>query len=67
MDKKWKIGDVVRLKSGGVAMVVAGYKLTTPYDSESYIAEDETDVKVSWQLNGKASYSVYHEDMLEED
>lgn len=52
MAQKWKIGDVVQLKSGGPPMTVRGY-------------EKGTDVICQW-IDGKKPYTErYHEDQLQ--
>lgn len=52
---KFHIGDVVKLKSGGMPMTVEGY--TVPFEGQ---------VKVAWfDSEGKPQRGVYHEETLD--
>jgi uncharacterized protein YodC (DUF2158 family) len=55
MAGKWKTGDVVRLKSGGLPMTVAGPAGVVDPDAVACV----------WQVGSAEQRHRYHEDMLE--
>jgi uncharacterized protein YodC (DUF2158 family) len=57
MEKKFTIGNVVRLKSGGPKMTVNGYY---SFDGE----DSDTDVVCTWFEKGKVQEATFHQDLL---
>jgi len=72
MDKqKFVRGDVVKLKTGGVEMMVEGYQGSADNLIQELMGEELTEnpytllVECSWNLKGKGHYATYHQDLLE--
>ncbi|MFD1632016.1 YodC family protein [Pseudopedobacter beijingensis] len=66
MAQKFKIGDVVTLKSGGPSMTVDGYESYIE-SLEGSIRESEIQVLTSWFKDKERINGSFHQDTLELD
>jgi len=69
-DKKFKRGDVVKLKSGGPDMTVVDYVVSQDLASIMYNTDPKPDVitdvvKVTWFEKNNSKRNEYHEDILD--
>ena len=62
----FKVGDQVRLKSGGAKMTVTLLKKTIPI-KKGDVAQLTGKVTCSWHVNEVPYSEIYHEDALELD
>ena len=66
MAQSFKIGDIVRLKSGSPKMTVKGPKMITPFDGSPYPHASEV-VCVFFNDKHEEKVHVFEQDMLEKD
>lgn len=66
MAQKFKIGDVVTLKSGGPSMTVDGYEAYLVSLNEP-MKESETELNASWFKDKERKSGKFHQDTLELD
>lgn len=64
MEQKFKVGDVVMLKSGGPIMTISQLKMTVPF-KRGDVATYTGKVQCAWFKNDEQNFEVFSQDTLE--
>ena len=65
MEKIFKIGDTVQLKSGGPLMTVTEHIESMTKDIQSLKETFQGEVECTWFIEEKAVFKTFHQDTLE--